>query len=43
MEIKTERLSLHPWREEEFEPFATMCADPKVMESKGALKFQEWI
>lgn len=30
--LRTERLILRPWREEDFEPFAAMSADPKVME-----------
>ncbi len=30
--IKTERLILRPWKEEDFEPFAKMNADPRVME-----------
>ncbi len=30
--LKTERLILRPWREEDFEPFAQMNADPRVME-----------
>lgn len=30
--MKTERLVLRPWREEDFEPFAQMNADAKVME-----------
>jgi ribosomal-protein-alanine N-acetyltransferase len=30
--IETERLTLRPWRDEDREPFAAMCADPRVME-----------
>lgn len=30
--LTTERLILRPWRAEDFEPFAAMSADPKVME-----------
>jgi 3-dehydroquinate dehydratase/shikimate dehydrogenase len=30
--IKTKRLILRPWREEDLEPFAKMNADPRVME-----------
>jgi RimJ/RimL family protein N-acetyltransferase len=30
--IETERLLLRDWREDDFEPFARMCADPLVME-----------
>lgn len=32
MIIKTERLILRPWKKEDFEPFAQLNADPKVME-----------
>ena len=32
MTISTERLILRPWREEDFEPFAKMNSDPRVME-----------
>lgn len=32
MIIKTKRLILRPWREEDLEPFARMNADPRVME-----------
>ena len=30
--VETERLLLREWREDDFEPFARMCADPRVME-----------
>jgi 3-dehydroquinate dehydratase/shikimate dehydrogenase len=30
--IRTERLILRPWTEEDFEPFAKMNADPRVLE-----------
>ena len=30
--IKTPRLELRPWRQEDFEPFAQLNADPRVME-----------
>lgn len=30
--LRTERLILRPWREDDFAPFAAMSADPKVME-----------
>ena len=30
--LETERLLLREWREDDFEPFARMCADPRVME-----------
>ena len=32
MNFETERLILRQWREADFEPFAAMCSDPKVME-----------
>lgn len=32
MEIRTNRLVLRSWRKEDFEPFAQINADPKVME-----------
>lgn len=32
MFIKTERLILRPWQENDFEPFAQINADPRVME-----------
>lgn len=31
-EIRTARLRLRPWRDEDFEPSAAMLADPRVME-----------
>ncbi len=30
--VETERLLLREWRAEDFDPFARMCADPRVME-----------
>ena len=30
-EIETERLLLRPWRDEDLEPYARLCADPEVM------------
>lgn len=30
--LRTERLILRPWRQDDFDPFAAMSADPKVME-----------
>lgn len=30
--LRTDRLILRPWREDDFIPFAAMSADPKVME-----------
>lgn len=35
VEIETERLSLRRWRDEDLEPYARMCADPKVMRFIG--------
>lgn len=32
MKIKTKRLILRPWQEEDFKPFARMNSDPRVME-----------
>jgi RimJ/RimL family protein N-acetyltransferase len=32
MTIETQRLILRPWRDSDREPFARMCADPRVME-----------
>ncbi|MBA3239474.1 MAG: GNAT family N-acetyltransferase [Parachlamydiaceae bacterium] len=32
MKISTKRLVLRPWHEEDFEPFAQMNSDPRVME-----------
>lgn len=35
--IRTERLELRPWRDDDLVPFATMNADPRVMEHMPAL------
>jgi ribosomal-protein-alanine N-acetyltransferase len=35
--LRTERLLLRPWRDTDLEPFAAMCADPRVMEYFPAL------
>lgn len=32
MDVRTERLWLRPWRDEDVEPFAALNADPRVME-----------
>ena len=32
MQIETPRLRLRPWIDDDFEPLAAMCADPRVME-----------
>ncbi len=34
-EIRTERLQLRSWRDDDVEPFQEMCADPLVMKSIG--------
>ena len=39
--IKTERLILRPWREEDLQPFARLNADPRVMEYFPGLKTRE--
>jgi ribosomal-protein-alanine N-acetyltransferase len=31
MEIRTDRLLLRPWRDEDLDPFAALCADPVTM------------
>ena len=33
--LETERLLLRMWREDDFEPYAKMCADPEVMRYLG--------
>ncbi len=33
--LQTERLILRDWEERDLEPFAAMCADPRVMETLG--------
>jgi RimJ/RimL family protein N-acetyltransferase len=35
MEIETERLLLHGWRDGDVEPYARLCADPEVMRFIG--------
>lgn len=32
VEVRTRRLLLRPWRDADRDPFAAMCADPRVME-----------
>lgn len=39
--LKTPRLILRPWREEDFEPFAQLNADPRVMEHFPSLLSKE--
>jgi 3-dehydroquinate dehydratase/shikimate dehydrogenase len=39
--LKTERLILRPWKEEDLEPFAKLNADPKVMEYFPSLLSRE--
>lgn len=38
MIIKTDRLILRPWQKSDFEPFAKMNADPRVMEFFSSTK-----
>ncbi|SRR6266498_3206837 len=35
VELETERLILRMWREDDFEPYAGICADPEVMRYLG--------
>jgi RimJ/RimL family protein N-acetyltransferase len=35
--IETERLILREWRDADIDPFAAMCADPRVMATLGSL------
>lgn len=37
--LETDRLLLRMWREEDFEPYAEMCADPNVMRYLGGKTF----
>ncbi len=39
MQLETERLLLRMWREEDFEAYAQMCADPEVMRFLGGKPF----
>lgn len=39
--IKTKRLFLRPWREEDLEPFAQLNADPRVMEYFPSMKSEQ--
>lgn len=41
VDIRTERLLLRPWREEDFEPLVQMNADSRVMECFPAVKSRE--
>jgi RimJ/RimL family protein N-acetyltransferase len=34
--VETARLRLRPWREEDLDPYAEMCADPEVMRYIGS-------
>ncbi len=38
-QLETERLRLRMWREEDFEAYAQMCADPEVMRFLGGKPF----
>lgn len=39
MQLETERLLLRMWREDDFESYARMCADPEVMSFLGGKPF----
>lgn len=39
--IETERLIVREWRDADLDPFAAMCADPKVMATLGPLLSRE--
>lgn len=39
--LETARLTLRNWREDDLDPFAAMCADPRVMATLGPLKSRE--
>jgi RimJ/RimL family protein N-acetyltransferase len=39
--LETERLVLRDWRDGDIDPFAAMCADPRVMATLGPLKSRE--
>jgi RimJ/RimL family protein N-acetyltransferase len=41
LELRTERLLLRRWRDEDREPFAALCADPVVMEHFPSLLTRE--
>jgi RimJ/RimL family protein N-acetyltransferase len=41
LDVRTERLWLRPWRDEDLEPYAAMNADPRVMEHFPALLSRE--
>jgi RimJ/RimL family protein N-acetyltransferase len=41
MQIDTPRLRLRPWIDDDFEPCAAMCADPRVMEFSPAILSRE--
>ncbi|HEX6730000.1 MAG TPA: GNAT family N-acetyltransferase [Pyrinomonadaceae bacterium] len=44
--LETDRLTLRMWREEDFEPYSEMCADPEIMRYLGRGKtlnrFEAW-
>jgi RimJ/RimL family protein N-acetyltransferase len=37
--LETDRLTLRMWREQDFEPYAEMCADPEIMRYLGGKTF----
>ncbi len=41
IELRTERLHLRPWRDDDIEPFAAMNADPRVMEYFASTQSRE--
>lgn len=43
--LETDRLTLRMWREQDFEPYAEMCADPEIMRYLGGKtlnRFEAW-
>ncbi|HVF57235.1 MAG TPA: GNAT family N-acetyltransferase [Pyrinomonadaceae bacterium] len=47
IQLETERLIMRMWREDDFEPFARMCADPEVMryltkEGRPLTRMEAW-
>ncbi|HEX2268150.1 MAG TPA: GNAT family N-acetyltransferase [Pyrinomonadaceae bacterium] len=40
MQLETDRLILRMWREDDFEQYAAMCADPEVMRFLGGKTFE---
>jgi RimJ/RimL family protein N-acetyltransferase len=47
IELETERLIMRMWREDDFEAYARICADPEVMrylnkDSKPLTRLESW-